>query len=823
MAYSSDNSDHYKSTIVRRYKVGKSGDHVELTDKIERMGRSDGYQPPRRSSDNPFNRTRRADENDRVIYERTQEVDYFDRESTKREACGRRDGDIVVTSESYDDPRDDNYGLIARWHRETDYYKPATQQLRSVGPPATALRPHNALAIREREVADSRDWNLVSRGSRLKDNTFIESQEEVTAVDQYTKRNLKDQDENRARHQQSYHHHRDQSSHSEFDSDDSFYVKKTTVIRPAPASDNHRLHLTEGALAGAGLGALLSSRRNQKTGELPEHRGRKVLAGAALGALGTEILKRANSVYQDRSFENNGDVNNRARSRSRSGKNMRRSTSHKTTKLKTGLGLAAAALAVAGAAKYMQSSRIENEERNRGRSLRRYSDGEDFSGRTRSRSRPSSRAASVAKVAAGTAAMAGIIHHLRAKSRQRDSKPARSHSHLHTGVEIAGAALAGAAAKKLYDKYGNKKNVDGVHKKTLPSEDEEYSGDSRKGFTRPGSRSRSAPSMSPPPLSGTTRNPRPPTGTGPELGLVEYGSRPLYGEPATTTRFADSSDSEDQKNRPRRRRQSFGDDYHGDKAETVADNFSTEHQRNRSQLRQLAATGASAAAAAIGIKTKNSRKRKDADAKKSFKLGRHRHENSDGYDSRPSYNQSHYYPDEYGDDDNFEHRRHRYRHDHDRDIDSGYDHDDSDSQCPSPPHASGGAFFPKPASEAQMAGRLMQHPNNDLASIHEQNFPVKSAISDYAPQIDTSDARTESTLYPGHSASVPANVADRSAAVHGSTPYPASFPPTPAAGSSLSPPVDADSPVPPSAPPPICVGSAPPMGNSGSLGNKRSQ
>lgn len=694
VAYSSDDSECYRRTVVRRYKVGSSGDRVKRIEKIERLERPGDYKPARRLSDNVLDvslerqdyvseppqsafllgairRTEPDDSSGRIVYKRTKEVDRIDRERVRREMRGQCDNDIVVTSEGYDDHRDDNYGKVERWHREFDYYEPATQQLQSVASPLPALlRQPGALGVREKERERGRDWNLATKNSRFEDGNFTERREEVTTMDRYTTRNSRDErDKDHTRHQHSHHRHRDRSLHNEYDSDDSYYVKKTTVIRPEVVPDSHRrLHLAEGALAGAGLGALLSSRRNQKTGELPDHRGRQVLAGAALGALGTEILKRANSVYQDRSVENEDFLDNSTRSRLRNGENKRRSSSRHTSKLKTGLGLAAAALAVAGAAKYMQSSRIDNEERNRGRSLRRYSDGEDFRGRSHSQSRPRSRAASVAKVAAGTAAVAGIVHHLRAKSHQRDGKSARSQSRVRTGAEIAGAALAGAAAKKLYDTYRDKQRLANEQKEEYSSG--EFSDDSRYGFSRPHNRSRSAPSLSPPPQPVTSHNHYSPMGADPELGLVEYGDQPLYGKPVATDRavdravtvrrnsYSETSSTSDRENRSRRRRHRPGDDYHSDEAESIAGDGNNEHYRSRSQLRHLAVAGASAAAAAIGIKTKGSKKKPDADTKTSW-LDRHQRKDRDGHQSRSRYNQGYNRPHEYGRDDFHGNRRHK--------------------------------------------------------------------------------------------------------------------------------------------------------------------
>ncbi|CAI4215243.1 unnamed protein product [Parascedosporium putredinis] len=231
------------------------------------------------------------------------------------------------------------------------------------------------------------------------------------------------------------------------DGDDDGYVvhhrRRRTTLRDrssSSSSDDHKLHLAEGAIAGAGVTALLATRRS-KHGELPENRGRKVIAGAALGALGTEAFKRARSAIDERY--------DRHRSPSRD----------RHSKIKTGLGIAAAALAVAGATQYYKASKVEKEEARRGRSRNRgYPSDGYYSSRSPSRKR--SRSKSIAKAALATAATAGIVKHFRNKSKSRSRSRSksvkgrsRSRSRLRTGAEIAAAAVAGGAAGKLYKKH----------------------------------------------------------------------------------------------------------------------------------------------------------------------------------------------------------------------------------------------------------------------------------------------------------------------------------------------------------------------------------
>jgi len=61
-------------------------------------------------------------------------------------------------------------------------------------------------------------------------------------------------------------------------------------------SPAHKRHLAEGTLACAGTAALIANHRIQ-VGE--EHRGRNVVGGAALGAIGAEVSTRARSRYRE--------------------------------------------------------------------------------------------------------------------------------------------------------------------------------------------------------------------------------------------------------------------------------------------------------------------------------------------------------------------------------------------------------------------------------------------------------------------------------------------------------------------------------------------
>ncbi|EWG40878.1 hypothetical protein FVEG_03120 [Fusarium verticillioides 7600] len=446
---------------------------------------------------------------------------------------------------------------------------------------------------------------------------------------------------------------RDHGYHSD---DDDYYVRRKVIRRrEGSESPHHKRHLAEGALAGAGVTALLNSRRDSY-GELPENRGRKVIAGAALGALGTEALRRARSAYGDRWY---GDDESPDRS----------------SRLKQGLGIAAVALAAAGAAKYYQSNKIEKEEAIRGRSRRRGYYSDDYS-RSRSRSiirkttttKSTSRGSrrrslsTAAKAALGTVAAAGIAKHIRnrskssrgrsssrsSSSRSRSRSRSRSKSRLRRGAEIAGAAVAAKAAHHVWKKRKEKK--DGSD----DSSDDEYY---RRGPSRSRSRSRSK-----------ARSIRSERGTDPELGpVVEYGTDPLATQPPASTSRGYESEAEARRRRRRRRDRSRSASSAG------SDN---DRKRSRSRLGAAAAAGA----AALGIKEykdkKDREKREQRSRERRLELERER-EREDERDRRgratrsPSRTRSR--------------SRSRKRFD---------DYDDRRPRSRSPPMASGGAGFP---------------------------------------------------------------------------------------------------------------------------------
>ncbi|PFH57838.1 hypothetical protein XA68_14491 [Ophiocordyceps unilateralis] len=596
--------DRYQSTTVTRYKVAPSraadrSERVEVED--DRRSRFSGRmsealddrrtqmaldrprseydaQPDRarslyyeRDADRDFRRE--PDRSRPAMYEGYRAAMYDDRE--RRSPRGARHEDEVRVERKFEERLDDDRGHeVERYRKETEYYVPADPTpapivIRQQAPepqkiivqeapsPAPIVMPRQ-MVLRDRE----QDREMVRRERDPFDDDYYHRHErrEVGpcrgdrdyAVSRYEHRRRRDDD------------------YSYYSDDDDYYVRRTFVRRaPSESPNRHRRELAEGALAGAGISALVSSRRDGY-GDIQENRGSKVLAGAALGALGTEALRRAHSAYEDRW----GDG--------------RESPDHHS-RLRKGLGMAAVALAAAGAAKYYQTSKVEKEEVHRGRSRVRggYHSDDDYSrsiSRSVSRSvsrAPRSRAGSrrhrslstVAKTVAGAAAAAGIGKHLRnmSKSRSRhgsrSGSRSRSKSKIRRGAEIAGVAAAAGVANKMWKNHQEKKEA----RSRSASR-----GDERDSYRHPRSRG----------VSGSRS-----WGHSRSRSLVEYGHDPLPFESSSATGREYDSQTEDRRRRRRSRRR--------DRSLSASP---SDHGRKRSssKLRDMAA--------AIGIKEFKDRK-----------------------------------------------------------------------------------------------------------------------------------------------------------------------------------------------------------------------
>lgn len=276
----------------------------------------------------------------------------------------------------------------------------------------------------------------------------------------------------------------------------------------ARSKSRHRLHVAEGALAGLAAGGLVNSRRKRE-GE--KSGGLKNLAGGAIvGALGTEIVSRARSRFRDgrsrsgsreRSWEREGRRRHRGHDDSRS-----RSRSHSQDGFwhnKGNLGKLGAVAAIGALAGYAASRRgkakeVIDDRRSRSR-VRRSSQERDLSVGSDSALNKNHRNSTIAKAGLASAAVAGVVDHVRSRSRG-----GRSRSRFRTGAPIAAAGIGGAALAGLYEHQKAKKEAREINEERARSA-------SRGGFTEDRQSRRS---MS-----------RDPSRQG--RGLIEYGDDPI--------------------------------------------------------------------------------------------------------------------------------------------------------------------------------------------------------------------------------------------------------------------------------------------------------
>ena len=530
-----------------RLAVDTRSGHLEVDRRVERVERIERprsaleYREPER--DREVKRT--------IVYERER-----DRSPEPSSARGwERDRDRGFELEKETDVRIDRRRRdrrespveVERYTREVDYYSPADAPQRTVvvrrrSPERERERERDRFAEVAAAGAGAGAYEIVRR-EQVIDNREIVPRRQQEEDYYYNRREVRDVEPRR--NELVRRERRDRSISDGSDSASEVIVRKKIVKeRERSHSPRHKLHLAEGALAGAGAAAILANHRDKSTGNGHDHRGRKILAGAALGTLGAELATRARSRIRDRSREAS-----RSRSRSRS-RSSSRSGHH--TKLKTGLALAATAIATAAAAKYISNRNERKEELARGRSRtrsvsrrRRYSSDDPAISK---HTDPKHRAATAAKAGAAAAAVAGVVEHIRNKSR------GRSKSRLRTGGIIAATGLAGAAVAGLYEARKAKQDADD---------------DAVRG------RNHTARSLSRPRSLGGYSEP----GVDPELGMVEYGGHPVYSDPAAAAA---------ERSRERRRSRS----------------------RSKSKVREIATGALATGAAAIGIDRYKKRKEK---------------------------------------------------------------------------------------------------------------------------------------------------------------------------------------------------------------------
>lgn len=552
---------------------------------VERVVERDGVRDPERSRTIVYERERER-ESPRSAKQMPWERDQRDHrpwESDVRETDVRIEKQMTVRREERrDDRRDEPYEL-ERYQRETEYYErpeppPQPIVIRQRAPEPQQIIVQEAPAPPPIIVprAPEQTYEIVRREERREEQqeVVVPEPRRTHEDEYYYRRDTREFDGRRDEEVQVARlDRRGRDTHDRY-SDDEDYVMKRKIVRERTrsASPNHRRHLAEGALAGAGAAALLAHHKSRQ-GDPVDHKGRNVVGGAALGAIGAEVLTRARGRYEDRQ-------DNRGRSRSSS-----------RSKVKTGLGLAAAALITTAAVKYAQNRKATKEELVRGRSRKRsrsrrrrhdsrgsYSSYSSVERTTSVHRDPKHRNASIAKAGAATAVVAGIVNHVRSKSRRRNGE--RSKSRIRTGAGIVGSGLAGAAVAGLYENRKSKEEA---------ARDEDHlrrkSRSRSRRSRRSRSRARSVGAYSDPGV------------VDPGQGMVEYGAQPVYKEITTTKVYDEPTTDGSSRRRSRRRRHSSSDG-------------ETTRSRSRSRMRNIAAGVGGTAAAAIGVNQYQRRKEK---------------------------------------------------------------------------------------------------------------------------------------------------------------------------------------------------------------------
>lgn len=269
---------------------------------------------------------RRSPDGDIKIKEKIEERRDEPRDTKEREL--RIERRVVEERDPYDDHHhhhhhDHHHDEVERYRREVEYYSTpdppaAPVVIRQKAPEQKVIiheAAHQAPVIfspprQEPNIIVLRDEHreVARHDDHRAEEEYWRRRQQLDAMERYERRR------------------REEREYESDGVDEDYYIKRTVITRDRSGSDDHhkKRHLAEGALAGAGLGAIMSGRGRDKESEGHEHsgRGRKVLAGAALGALGTEVVRRARSAYEDRhedydDYEEDDRHGHRSKSRSR--------------------------------------------------------------------------------------------------------------------------------------------------------------------------------------------------------------------------------------------------------------------------------------------------------------------------------------------------------------------------------------------------------------------------------------------------------------------------------------------------------------------------
>lgn len=472
------------------------------------------------------------------------------------------------------EPAREPYGELERYSRSTEFFRPEQPPpqpiiIRNEAPqPIIVKEPApQQIIVRREEPA----YELIERR---------EVAEPRRDDEYYYERKVKEVDRGH-RHRDSYYDEREygrERYRDAYSDDDLVYIHKEKDTWGRDSSPGSKRHLAGGVIAGVGAAQLMRHHRKRQ-GEDPGHGLRQTVGYGALGAVGAEVINRMRDRSRSSSYERDSRGRRHHRSRSR----HRSRSSSRVKKIGTLAAVASiGALAYAAGRKNNAKNTTIIEDR-RSRSRRRKSSVSRSRARSGSRGRSASRPASesaldpehrnrkVAKAGLATAAVAGIVEHVRNKSRER--KGERSRSRIRTGIPIAAAGVTGAAVTGLYERQKAKKEA-----KDLP-----------RTTSRSRSRSRSKH------RSKSVRSARR-SSTASDGGLVEYGGSPIrtrdYDDPADHRHRHRSSSSSSGGRRRRRHSRS-----------------SRSRSRSKSRTRKAAETAAVAGVA--GLAAHEAAKRRD--------------------------------------------------------------------------------------------------------------------------------------------------------------------------------------------------------------------
>lgn len=294
--------DDRRSIRTTRVEKGPRSSHLEV-DRVERVERierprsafepgfRDPYREPERERERETSRT--------VEYVRDRPREY-DREPISARPWERaldrpwdRDREVDVSVERRVEKRTTREEPVEleRVTREIEYYdRPDPPNLQPIVIRPRAPEPQQIIV----ESAPVPAPIIVPRERYEVRQDYVENREIVPAPrqqeDYYYRREVT---EGEPRRDVVAYKRRGSDEYSDDNRSEMYIRRERRVVRSRSRSGSHsphhKLHLAEGALAGAGAAAILASRNGS------DRRGRKALGGAALGALGAEVITRARS------------------------------------------------------------------------------------------------------------------------------------------------------------------------------------------------------------------------------------------------------------------------------------------------------------------------------------------------------------------------------------------------------------------------------------------------------------------------------------------------------------------------------------------------